>query len=146
MDSVLREKISQLDLAIIKKKLITNYNWLKSEAEEAEKQYKNFIYICIKYAGEHSFSPSTDVDEFWHQHILDTEKYTKDCTFIAGKYLHHRPSIRGESRSERERLKNQHQKAQQLLIELFQQPMTVIRPRTKFKKWLKYKIFKSLFN
>lgn len=35
--------------------------------------------------------PSEEVDEFWHNHILDTQKYHQDCDMIFGKYLHHYP-------------------------------------------------------
>lgn len=39
------------------------------------------------------------VDEFWHQHILDTHAYHEDCEVIFGNYLHHFPyfGMRGEA-------------------------------------------------
>ena len=38
------------------------------------------------------------LDEFWHQHIVDTRKYAADCELLFGKLLHHDPyfGINGE--------------------------------------------------
>jgi hypothetical protein len=39
------------------------------------------------------------VDEIWHQHILDTHAYHRDCDAIFGSYLHHFPyfGMRGDA-------------------------------------------------
>lgn len=36
--------------------------------------------------------PNQDVDDFWHQHILNTKMYLKDCEYLFGFILHHDPS------------------------------------------------------
>lgn len=38
------------------------------------------------------------IDDFWHLHILDTQKYAEDCQVIFGYFLHHFPyfGMRGE--------------------------------------------------
>ena len=33
--------------------------------------------------------PTIDIDLFWHQHILDTRAYAKDCQKVFGQFLHH---------------------------------------------------------
>ena len=38
-----------------------------------------------------------DVDEFWHQHILDTRKYRDDCENIFGHYMDHTPGLDPEA-------------------------------------------------
>ncbi len=39
-----------------------------------------------------------DLDQFWHQHILDTAKYANDCNRLFGRMIHHNPHIvRGSS-------------------------------------------------
>lgn len=35
--------------------------------------------------------PTQDIDDFWHQHILNTFKYEKDCLEFLGFFLHHYP-------------------------------------------------------
>ncbi len=39
-----------------------------------------------------SLSPTGDVDEIWHEHILHTNKYALDCKKLFGKFLHHFPT------------------------------------------------------
>ncbi|MFM6129989.1 MAG: hypothetical protein ACKPBV_14885 [Sphaerospermopsis kisseleviana] len=31
------------------------------------------------------------LDDYWHNHILDTRKYAEDCDLIFGFFLHHYP-------------------------------------------------------
>jgi hypothetical protein len=33
------------------------------------------------------------VDKFWHQHILDTVGYARDCQLMFGYFLHHNPYL-----------------------------------------------------
>jgi hypothetical protein len=42
--------------------------------------------------------PSEPVDTFWHNHILDTQKYAPDCEKVFDFFLHHFPyfGMRGE--------------------------------------------------
>ncbi len=44
------------------------------------------------------FVPNGMIDEAWHQHILDTAKYRKDCGMLFGKFLGHYPyfGLRGK--------------------------------------------------
>ena len=35
--------------------------------------------------------PSKLVDKFWHEHILDTMSYQKDCEAVFGYFIHHYP-------------------------------------------------------
>ena len=36
--------------------------------------------------------PTSEVDEFWHQHILNTWQYASDCQKLTGGFVHHFPS------------------------------------------------------
>lgn len=40
--------------------------------------------------------PTREIDEFWHNHILYTREYARDCECIFGKFLHHDPSLPDE--------------------------------------------------
>lgn len=65
--------------------------WIKSEAECCEQMYKNFLWLQKKYS-RHLLVPTRQIDEFWHNHILYTKKYSEDCLAIFGYYLHHEPA------------------------------------------------------
>ncbi|NJN86389.1 MAG: hypothetical protein HC881_08865 [Leptolyngbyaceae cyanobacterium SL_7_1] len=42
--------------------------------------------------------PPDDIDQVWHYHILDTQKYATDCQHLFGYFIHHFPYLgtRGE--------------------------------------------------
>lgn len=86
-------KIDDLDLnQIIVKSMHKNsgYGWEQELAEEVAVMYRAFLFLCKTYP-EETIVPIKEVDEFWHLHILDTQKYHKDCQNIFGYYLHHFP-------------------------------------------------------
>jgi len=94
----MHDKISSLDLSQINNYMVKAKGWKQAQANEAENQYKNFLRI--KIVATDSFSqelvPSLDIDEFWHAHILHTEKYAADMQNICGKFLHHHPQQESE--------------------------------------------------
>lgn len=65
--------------------------WQTEEAARACQLYKNFLWLNKKYP-QTPLVPSREIDEVWHNHILHTEQYVRDCENIFGSYLHHRPS------------------------------------------------------
>ncbi len=85
------EYIYSIDFSMIINKLVQRYRWLQIEAEEACKQYRNYLWLLKKYGTKKPLPPSEDIDEFWHHHILDTRKYINDCEMIFGDYLQHYP-------------------------------------------------------
>lgn len=94
------EAIFALDLDPIKVKLMDakeGQGWSRDEAERHELQYRRFLALLARYPDE-VIVPDTDVDKFWHAHILDTMKYAEDCQDIFGYFLHHFPyfGLRGE--------------------------------------------------
>ena len=85
---------------ITQKDLLVSRVWSREEAEEDVSYYKNFLYLNKKYLSIHPvIPPSTEIDEIWHHHILDTRKYHNDCSNIFGYYFHHYPyfGMRSES-------------------------------------------------
>jgi hypothetical protein len=94
------EAVFALDLEPIKHKLMDKregYGWSRTKAEHLELQYRRFLALLAKYPDE-VIAPSSDVDKFWHGHILDTMKYARDCDAVFGYFLHHYPyfGMRGE--------------------------------------------------
>lgn len=88
------KEILALDFTSQKTKFVVDpdfHDWTKENIEFAEVLYKNYLYLCLKYPDEKRLPPSTDVDDFWHGHILDTRRYSDDCQRIFGRMLHHNP-------------------------------------------------------
>ena len=87
------DDINELDFTMIKRKLQDKeegQGWNKQQCNEAEKEYKKFLALKRTYP-EKEIVPNRVVDLFWHQHILDTEKYGEDCEIIFGHFVHHFP-------------------------------------------------------
>jgi hypothetical protein len=94
------EAIFALDLEPIKFKLMgkkEGHGWSRAEADQYELDYKRFLALLVKFPDD-VIAPDTNVDKFWHGHILDTMKYAEDCNNIFGYFLHHYPyfGMRGE--------------------------------------------------
>lgn len=66
--------------------------WQREQAEQCCRQYKNFLLLQKKYI-KNTIVPTRDIDEVWHNHILYTKNYFKDCLKIYGHYLHHQPAV-----------------------------------------------------
>jgi hypothetical protein len=73
------------------------YGWSLFDAKKIAKEYKKFLVLCLLRPDD-AIVPSSLVDDFWHLHILDTQKYAEDCTNFLGFFLHHFPyfGMRGE--------------------------------------------------
>ncbi|WP_428330328.1 glycine-rich domain-containing protein [Mucilaginibacter sp.] len=82
------QKINDLDLTQIAARLVRKNRWTQKRVEVAIMEYRKFLYIAILRG---AVEPSKDIDEVWHNHILYTEKYAKDCAHIAGRLIHHTP-------------------------------------------------------
>ena len=94
------ELIMALDLAPIKVKLMEpdeGLGWSRNQCDLVEVWYKRYLVLSLLYP-EESIVPNREIDEFWHQHILDTRKYADDCQATFGYFLHHFPyfGMRGE--------------------------------------------------
>jgi hypothetical protein len=68
------------------------WKWLYSE-HTVEKEYKQFLYLIATNPNRTIVPWSQTLDDFWHEHILDTQKYETDCKKIFGKFVHHDPHI-----------------------------------------------------
>jgi hypothetical protein len=97
---LVRDYIDAIDFTRMKAKIGDKEHGLKWSAEKIayiEHQYKNWLYLRRIFENE-LLPPSTDIDEFWHYHILDTHAYHRDVAKIFGYYLHHYPyfGLRGK--------------------------------------------------
>lgn len=94
------EAIFALDLDPIKVKLMDKkegQGWTRAQADRYALEYRRFLALLARFPDE-PIAPDTNVDKFWHGHILDTMKYAADCDRVFGCFLHHFPyfGMRGE--------------------------------------------------
>lgn len=88
--------IKLLDLSTVKKKFKEKKSWfwnIRKDVNKIELQYRQFLYVIAVNPGKIVVPFNDDLDEFWHQHILDTAKYEKDCMFVFGQVIHHNPHL-----------------------------------------------------
>lgn len=93
------EYIQSLDLDYIVKRIMRKYQCDTQIAGEAIRKYKNFLILRLHYP-DHKCVPTAIIDLVWHEHILHTEKYMKDCNCMFNSYFHHHPSQHAESEKE----------------------------------------------
>jgi hypothetical protein len=61
--------------------------------------------VLCKENPDSAVVPSSFVDDFWHFHILDTQKYQEDCERFFGYFLHHFPYFGMRGKEDEENLK-----------------------------------------
>jgi hypothetical protein len=87
------EKVRLLDVGPIAYQLMlskTGPKWTKAKTVKAIARYLRFLYLVNHYPLL-QLAPSREIDEVWHQHILDTSKYVADCQMLFGRLVHHFP-------------------------------------------------------
>jgi hypothetical protein len=66
--------------------------WDERILDQAELDYRRFLALNFAYP-DRTIVPDKTVDEFWHQHILDTRAYANDTVTVFGYFLHHFPYL-----------------------------------------------------
>ena len=108
--SFLKEKVQTLDLDPIVVKLMDEDDgkgWSRQQAEAAVGEYRKFLFlvgISMQDPNAEPVVPWGGVDEVWHTHILDTEKYQNDCEALFGRFLHHFPYYGMRGKEDRQNL------------------------------------------
>ena len=83
--------VASIDLSVITRRMITNPEgprWSAEQAARAETRYRRFLQMAI-VAPDLGLAPTRDIDIYWHDHILHTRAYHRDCETLFGHYLHH---------------------------------------------------------
>lgn len=99
------DKIQALKLETVRKKLGERKGWwwrLTTDASKLEKEYRQFLYLIAQNPEKPMIPWSQNLDDFWHEHILDTQKYAQDCQAIFGKFIHHDPHLPKGSKTHNE--------------------------------------------
>ena len=72
--------------------------WSRRLADRAIEEYRRFMFLAI-VAG-HPVTPSDQVDQVWHLHLLYTRSYwDRFCGEVLGRPLHHGPTKGGTQES-----------------------------------------------
>ncbi|MHB1278692.1 MAG: glycine-rich domain-containing protein [Bacteroidia bacterium] len=81
-------------------RLARENGWTIEYSIRAVHEYKKFIFmLCI---ADHSLTPSDQVDQVWHLHLLYTQSYWVDfCNNTIGKQIHHGPTKGGKAEGEK---------------------------------------------
>ena len=88
-------RIQAIDLSMVKMKLMhpkDGKNWSQEKVDEVEKCYRRYLYLSYMQK-DYPVVPTHDIDDFWHQHILDTFAYARDCKATFGEFMHHFPYL-----------------------------------------------------
>jgi uncharacterized membrane protein YgcG len=95
-----KRHITSLDLDSVRLKVIEHLGWSSEKTTQVELEYRRFLYALARKQPEYAISPPTpEVDEFWHQHILNTRRYREDCEKVFGHYMDHTPGLNSEEQS-----------------------------------------------
>lgn len=117
--SELRALVNELDLRPIAFKLSESLKWPLEKINHAIAQYRLWLTLVGLYPNT-PIPPSSDIDEVWHYHILDTQKYVVDCQTVFGYFVHHFPYFGLRGADDKVELNAAFGHAQTLLMEEFQ--------------------------
>jgi hypothetical protein len=77
-------------------RLARENRWSDMHTERVISEYKRFIFLAM--VGGHPVTPSDEVDQVWHLHLLYTRSYwERFCGGVLGRPLHHDPTAGGRS-------------------------------------------------
>ena len=85
--------IRNLDLSTIRERLIQKKGWAAEYADRLIEEYREYLALFYFHPGEELVPPTQDLDDVWHEHILDTQRYAEDCRLVFGRFIHHVPGL-----------------------------------------------------
>jgi hypothetical protein len=83
--------LSMWNLDSVRLRVMNRMNWSASYAKAVESEYRKFFLLAAHSEGL-PFGMAGVVDEFWHEHIIDTLNYERMCIAVAGRFIHHVPT------------------------------------------------------
>jgi len=106
-------------------RLARENGWSRRFADRAIEEYKRFMFLAI-VAG-HPVTPSDQVDQVWHLHLLYTRSYwDRFCGEVLGRPLHHGPTKGGKQ--ERNRFELWYERTLASYRSVFGEPPTDLWP------------------
>ena len=66
-------------------------NWSEEKVTRVVDAYEQFLKLkaALKDYRATKLSPTTLIEEVWHLHVLDTQRYANDCFEFCGEVIHH---------------------------------------------------------
>lgn len=116
-----QEKLESLDLELIAQKLMHSDQfpgWPRQQVDRAIAHYKMFLHLLYLYPNSR-IVPTQEIDQVWHQHILDTRKYAQDCQWLFGYFVHHYPYFGMGSNAQKQALETAFSYTRTLFAEHF---------------------------
>lgn len=75
-------------------RLARDNGWSRTYAERVVAEYRRFVFLAA--AAGHPVTPSEEVDQAWHLHLVYTRSYWDElCGEVLGFPLHHGPTVGG---------------------------------------------------
>lgn len=97
-------------------RLARENDWTIEYSIRAILEYKKFIFLLT--IANHPLTPSDQVDQVWHLHLLYTQSYWEDfCENTIKRKIHHEPTKGGET--EKNKYTNWYEKTKELYFEVF---------------------------
>ncbi|MBA4053389.1 MAG: hypothetical protein C0490_01630 [Marivirga sp.] len=112
-------------------RLARENGWSYEFSVRAIEEYKKFIYlICLS---DQPITPSDEVDQVWHLHLIYTNSYWKEfCGNILNREIHHGPTRGGQT--EKIKYSNSYRSTFEQYRKVFQEePPTDIWPDEKIR-------------
>lgn len=84
------------------------HGWTEAFTMRVLNGYKIFLLLKQTFQDwdAKKLSPSIPIDRMWHQHILDTANYAKDCELLCGRMIHHDPDGGVDAEARNKRIQN----------------------------------------
>lgn len=92
----LDDPLSKLPLT---KRVAIENRWSIDFAQAVGEEYLKFAFLCC--ISKQPLTPSDQVDQIWHMHMLYTREYEVFCQEYLGKKLHHGPTKGGEKEGQK---------------------------------------------
>jgi hypothetical protein len=128
-------EIASLDLSMVRKKVMALEGWNERIADYSELRYRRFL--CMHLMDRTlPLVPPQDIDAWWHQHILFTREYARDCQRLFGGFLHHSPA--SDADGEAEMLMQGYVKTARFYSEAFGEDYSATDPDGTATDWLNY--------
>jgi hypothetical protein len=86
------ERASAWDMSQVKTHAVKKGFFAADEIDQIHAAYVRFVALAASH-DDGAIELSQKVDDFWHAHILFTEDYAAFCQAVAGRFLHHRPTV-----------------------------------------------------
>ncbi|KFF10086.1 glycine-rich domain-containing protein [Flavobacterium hydatis] len=97
-------------------RLARENGWTIEYSIRAILEYKKFIFLLT--IANHPLTPSDQVDQVWHLHLLYTQSYWEDfCENTIKRRIHHGPTKGGDT--EKSKYTNYYEKTKELYLEIF---------------------------